>query len=62
VETLKTGAEEERVCRGDLLSRVNYRLDIERWGYRSGREVDEHQRGATSGTGSELQDPGRGHG
>ena len=62
VETLKTGAEEERVCRGDLLSRVNYRLDIERWGYSSGRELDEHERGATSGTGSELQDPGRGHG
>jgi hypothetical protein len=62
VETLKTGAGEERVCRGDLLSRVNYRLDIERWGYSSGRELDEHQRGATSVTGSELQDPGRGHG
>jgi putative nucleotidyltransferase-like protein len=62
VETLKSGAEEDRVCRGDLLSRVNYRLDIERWGYRSGRERDEHERGAMGGTGSELQDPGGGHG
>jgi hypothetical protein len=62
VEMLKSGAEEDRVCRGDLLSRVNYRLDIERWGYRSGREQDEHERGAMGGTGSELQDPGRGHG
>jgi len=40
VETLKTGAEEERLCRGDLLSRVNYRLDVDRWGYASGRERD----------------------
>ena len=62
VETLKTGAEEDRVCRGDLLSRVNYRLDIDRWGYGSGRERDELQRGATGATGSEFQDPGRGHG
>src|SRR5262249_12859599 len=62
VETLKRGAEEERVCRGDLLSRINYQLDIERWGYASGRERDEQERGATRGTGSELHDPARGHG
>ena len=62
VETLKTGAEEERVCRGDLLSRVNYRLDVERWGYASGRERDEQERGELGGTRSEILDPGRGDG
>jgi Uncharacterised nucleotidyltransferase len=62
VETLKSGAGEERVCRGNLLSRVNYQLDIERWGYVSGRERDEAQRGVTGGTGSELQGPGGGNG
>jgi len=60
VETLESGSTEERVCRGDLLSRVNYRLDIDSWGYASGRERDEHERGRTGGTGSELQDPGGG--
>jgi hypothetical protein len=62
VETLKTGAEEERLCRGDLLSRVNSRLDIDRWGYASGRERDEQARGGISGTGSEIHGPGRGDG
>ncbi len=60
VETLKSGPEEERICRGDLLSRVNFRLDIDSWGYASGRERDERKRGASSGTGSELQGPGSG--
>jgi predicted nucleotidyltransferase len=27
----------ERVCRGTLLSRYQYRIDIEEWGYRDGR-------------------------
>jgi hypothetical protein len=62
VETLKTGAEEERVCRGDLLSRINYRLDIGRWGYASGRERDEQERGAIGDTRSETHRPGRGDG
>lgn len=60
VETLKSGAEEERVCRGDLMSRVNYRLDIDSWGYASGRERDEQERGVIGGTGSEFQDPSSG--
>ena len=62
VETLRTGSEEERVCRGDLLSRVNYRLDIDRWGYASGRERDEQERGGIGGTRSEIDGPGRGDG
>ncbi|HZX42088.1 MAG TPA: nucleotidyltransferase [Myxococcaceae bacterium] len=60
VETLKSGPEEERICSGDLLSRVNFRLDIDSWGYASGRERDEQERGGSSGTGSELQGPGSG--
>ena len=62
VETLKTGGEEERLCRGDLLSRVNYRVDIDRWGYASGRERDEQERGGIGGTGSEIHGPGRADG
>jgi hypothetical protein len=62
VETLKTGAAEERICRGDLLSRVNYRLDVDRWGYASGRERDEQERGVIGGTGPEIHGPGRGDG
>ncbi|MGZ6162739.1 MAG: hypothetical protein ACXWLS_05360, partial [Myxococcaceae bacterium] len=50
VETLKSGPEEERVCRGDLMSKVNYRLDLDSWGYASGRERDEHERGDPGGT------------
>jgi hypothetical protein len=30
-------APEDRVCRGTLLSKRQYRIDIERWGYRDGR-------------------------
>ncbi|HUM13621.1 MAG TPA: nucleotidyltransferase family protein [Myxococcaceae bacterium] len=58
VETLRSGADEERVCRGDLLSGVNYRLDVDSWGYASGRERDEQERGGTGGTRSEIQGPG----
>ena len=31
------GPSRERVCRGTLLSRYQYRIDLERWGYRDGR-------------------------
>jgi len=58
VETLRSGAEEERICRGDLLSKVNYQLDVERWGYGSGRRRDERERGDSGGTGSEIEHPG----
>ena len=49
VESLRSGAE-ERICRGDLMSRINYRLDIDSWGYASARERDEQERGAPGGT------------
>jgi hypothetical protein len=58
VDTLKEGNEEDRVCRGNLLSRVNYRLDIDAWGYADGRAQDERERGKTGGSGSELENPG----
>jgi len=28
---------EERLCRGTLLSKLQYRMDVERWGHRDGR-------------------------
>jgi hypothetical protein len=33
-------AGEEQVCRGTLLSRAQYLVDVEHWGYRDGRLVD----------------------
>jgi hypothetical protein len=39
--TILDGDWVERVCRGNLMSRVNYRVDIEQWGYRDGRKWDE---------------------
>ena len=57
VETLKTGAGRSG-CAGGYLSRVNYRLDIDRWGYASGRERDEQERGGMGGTGSEIERSG----
>lgn len=55
-----------RVCRGNLLSRVNYAIDIAEWGYADGRRWDERQRqrGERDGreqTGS-IRDAGRGGG
>jgi hypothetical protein len=44
VGTLREGNGPLRVCRGNLLSRVNYRLDIDAWGYADGRRLDEEER------------------
>ena len=44
VGTLRDGNEPRRVCRGNLLSKVNYRLDIDAWGYADGRRLDEEER------------------
>jgi len=33
-----------RMCRGNLLSRVNYAIDIREWGYADGRRWDERDR------------------
>jgi hypothetical protein len=45
-----------KMCRGNLLSRVNYEVDITRWGYQDGRRWDEQARGEEAdGAGSDRQ-------
>ncbi len=44
-----------RICRGDLLSSVNYQVDIRDWGYSSGRRWDEAQRPGGGQNGSRPQ-------
>jgi hypothetical protein len=62
LSTVKEGGWEEKVCRGNLISRVNYTVDIREWGYRDGRKWDEAEREGSnaSDTGRELQDSGGG--
>lgn len=56
VQSIRDGDWGVRICRGNLLSRVNYVLDIERWGYLDGRAWDERDRarGSAEAEGSEL--------
>ncbi|WP_420067704.1 nucleotidyltransferase [Stigmatella aurantiaca] len=58
LDTVREGNWEEKICRGNLISRVNYHVDIHHWGYRNGRawDEDERQLGGKSGTRSELED------
>ena len=35
-----------KLCRGNLISRVNYTVDIHHWGFRDGRAWDEEERDA----------------
>ena len=57
-QSIREGDWADRICRGDLLSKVNYQLDIRNWGYSSGRSWDEAER---SGGGNvarpEREDP-----
>lgn len=55
IDSAKEGDWHERLCRGNLLSSVNYQLDIREWGYRDGRQWDESERegGGTHGARSE---------
>ncbi len=55
--TVRDGDWKQKVCRGNLLSRVNYTLDINRWGYEDGRRWDEAERtrGEENGEGPELE-------
>jgi nucleotidyltransferase DUF2204 len=57
LDTLKEGNWDERLCRGNLISRVNYAVDIHHWGYGDGRSWDERDRekGAARGAGRELE-------
>ena len=49
----------DKICRGDLLSSVNYEVDVQEWGYSSGRTWDEIQRtgGTNNGAGLERESP-----
>lgn len=44
--TMREGDWEEKICRGNLVSRVNYSVDIGSWGYQDGRRWDEAEREA----------------
>jgi len=56
MESLREGDWEERVCRGTLMSKCNYQIDIREWGFQDGRQwdLDERQR-KEKYEGSELE-------
>ncbi len=63
LSSVREGNWTEKVCRGPLLSRLNYDIDIRDWGYLNGRKWDETDRekeGGRLATGSELEDSNRG--
>lgn len=43
-QSVGEGAGPDRLCRGPLLSRFNFTLDVSEWGYEDGRRWDERQR------------------
>jgi hypothetical protein len=59
LHTVRDGHWEDKVCRGNLISRVNYHVDIHHWGFRDGRTWDENERqqGDERGARSEFEDP-----
>lgn len=58
-QSVREGDWEERICRGNLLSKVNYGVDLREWGYADGRRWDEARRVAP---GEEDARRGEGHG
>lgn len=46
VTTLEEGDLPTRICRGPLLSKVNYGIDVEHWGYLNGRDWEVRAREA----------------
>lgn len=61
LETMREGDWERRICRGPLISRVNYDVDVREWAYENGRLWDEQDRESEEGgraPGFELQDSG----
>jgi hypothetical protein len=58
LNTMHEGDWEQKICRGNLISRVNYRLDIEHWGYADGRKWDEAERQQPASEEGESGDPG----
>lgn len=57
LETIKDGNWPQKLCRGNLISRVNYQVDISRFGFDDGRAWDEREReqGDERGARSELE-------
>lgn len=57
LETIKDGNWQQKLCRGNLISRVNYQVDISRFGFDDGRAWDEREReqGEERGARSELE-------
>jgi Nucleotidyl transferase of unknown function (DUF2204) len=62
LDSVREGNWGGKLCRGNLLSRVNYVLDLEHWGYDNGRKWDENERGMGENRvqGSELEGAGSG--
>jgi hypothetical protein len=58
LDTVREGNWEDPICRGNLISRVNYHVDIHHWDFRDGRQWDETERkhGGQSGARPELED------
>ncbi|WP_174816710.1 nucleotidyltransferase [Myxococcus fulvus] len=58
LDSMRDGAWEQKLCRGNLVSKVNYHVDIHHWGFGDGRAWDENERrqGGERGEGSELED------
>ena len=50
LQTVKEPTWSEKICRGNLISRVNYTVDINHWGFQNGRLWDEQERVATGAT------------
>jgi hypothetical protein len=57
VDALREGDWSERICRGNLLSNVNYALDMKEWRYEDGRAWDEAERRREADARPELEDP-----
>jgi hypothetical protein len=57
LDTVKEGNWAQKLCRGNLISRVNYHVDIHHWGFEDGRAWDEREReqGDERGARSELE-------
>ncbi|RKH14153.1 hypothetical protein D7V97_03690 [Corallococcus sp. CA053C] len=57
LQTVRDGSWDARLCRGNLVSKVNYHVDIHHWGFGDGRAWDEQERpeGDVRGPRSELE-------
>jgi hypothetical protein len=60
LEDEEAGDEAQRICRGNLLSRVQYRHDLEHAGYEDGRRWDEQERETGGQGGGGHVSPGGG--